>query len=76
MDLVEQIRAAYRRSGWTMQQLRDRSGLQLHPSTLARKIICDGRKGRGTLTPLWTKEAEALARALGVTLVVYPVPAA
>lgn len=65
--LVEQLRDAYEKSGWTMEELVQRSGLDLDRSTLRRKIL-DVRDP----VPMRTEEAEALAHALGVTLVVLP----
>jgi hypothetical protein len=69
--LVEQVNSARRRVGWSIAELLQRSGLRLHQTTLRRKLVGDGRKGR-TRTGLRTEECEALARALGLTLVVFP----
>lgn len=65
--LVEQIRDAYEKSGWTMEELAKRSGLDIDRSTLRRKIL-DVKDP----VAMKTAEAEALAHALGVTLVVLP----
>lgn len=65
--LVEQIRDAYEKSGWTMEKLVERSGLDIDRSTLRRKIL-DVKDP----VAMKTAEAEALAHALGVTLVVLP----
>jgi hypothetical protein len=69
--LVEQVNSARRRTGSSMAELLRRSGLKLHQTTLRRKLVGDGRKAR-CRTGLRTEECEALARALGVTLVVIP----
>ena len=69
--LVEQVNGARRRVGWSIAELLQRSGLKLHQTTLRRKLVGDGRKGRSR-TGLRTEECEALARALGLTLVVFP----
>lgn len=66
-SLVEQLRDAYEKSGWTMDELVDRSGLELDRSSVRRKIL-DVKDP----IPMKTEEAEALASALGVTLVVLP----
>lgn len=65
--LVEQLRDAYERSGWTMEKLVDESGLDLDRSSLRRKLL-DVKDP----IPMRTEECEALARALDVTLVVLP----
>jgi hypothetical protein len=65
--LVEQLRDAYEKSGWTMEKLLDESGLDLDRSSLRRKLL-DVKDA----VPMRTHEAEALARALDVTLVVLP----
>lgn len=52
-----------------MEELVDRSGLRLDRSTLRRKLL-DVKDP----VPMKTEEAEALAQALGVTLVVVPEP--
>lgn len=51
-----------------MDELVERSGLDLDRSTLRRKLL-DVKDP----VPMRTEEAEALAQALGVTLVVVPV---
>jgi hypothetical protein len=71
-SLVDQIVAAFRRSGWTMAELRRRSGLSIVTQTLTRKLLGDHRKDRRPRVKLSTEECEALARALGVTLVIVP----
>lgn len=63
--LVEQLRDAYEKSGWTMEQLLKKSGLHLDRSSLRRKLL----DVKDTV-PMKTEEAEALAHALDVTLVV------
>jgi hypothetical protein len=65
--LVEQLRDAYEKSGLTMEQLVERSGLELDRSSLRRKLLAVKDS-----VPMRTHEAEALARALDVTLVVLP----
>jgi len=65
--LVEQLRDAYEKTGWTMEELVERSGLEIDRSALRRKIL-DVKDP----IPMKTDEAEALARALDVTLVVVP----
>ena len=66
-SLVEQLRDAYEKSKLTMDQLVEASGLDIDRSALRRKIL-DVKDP----IPMRTFEAEALARALGVTLVVLP----
>jgi lambda repressor-like predicted transcriptional regulator len=71
-SLVDQLVAAWRRSGWTMAELRRRSGLPIGTQTLSRKLLGDHRKGRRPRVKLSTEECEVLARALGVILVIVP----
>jgi hypothetical protein len=71
-SLVDQLVAAWRRSGWTMAELCRRSGLPIGTQTLSRKLLGDHRKGRRPRVKLSTEECEALARALCVTLVIVP----
>ena len=54
-----------------MQQLLEKSGLHIDRSSLYRKLYPP--KGRRVLVPATTAECEALAKALGITLV-YPQP--
>lgn len=61
MRLVEQIRAAQLKNGWSTQQLLDKSDLPIDRSTLHRKL-------HGNV-PMTDAECEALAKALGITLV-------
>lgn len=65
--LIEQLRDAYRRSGWTMEELLARSGLDLDRSSLRRKLL-DVKDP----IPMKTEEAESLAVALGVVLAWVP----
>jgi hypothetical protein len=65
--LVEQLRDAYEKTGWTMDELLDKSGLRLDRSSLRRKLL-DVKDP----IPMKTEECEALAAALEVTLVVLP----
>lgn len=65
--LVEQLRDAYERSGWTMEELLDKSGLGIDRSSLRRKLL-DVKDP----IPMKTDEAEALAAALGVVLAWVP----
>lgn len=65
--LVEQLRDAYSKSGWTMDHLLRESGLKLDRSSLRRKLL-----EVDDPIPMRTEECEALARALEVTLVVLP----
>lgn len=65
--LVEQLRDAYEKTGLTMEQLVEKSGLDIDRSALRRKLL-DVKDP----IPMKTGEAEALARALDVTLVVVP----
>lgn len=62
--ILQQLRVAYERTGWTMAELLDRSGLRLDRSTLRRKMVGE--------VPTTTEEAEALALALSTTLAVVP----
>lgn len=66
-SLVEQLRDAYLKAKWTMDELVEKSGLDIDRSALRRKIL-DVKDP----IPMKTEEAEALANALGVTLVVIP----
>jgi len=70
--LIAQLRSAYERSGWTMDELLEQSGLDLDRSTLRRKLLVDEGSKTDRHVPMRTSEAEALAKALGVTLVVVP----
>lgn len=70
--IVEQLRDAYVKSGWTMEELVQRSGLRLDRSTLRRKLLVEEDSTDDRNVPMRTGEAEALAHALGVTLVVLP----
>lgn len=65
--LVEQLRDAYEKTGWTMEHLLVESGLSIDRSSLRRKLL-----DVDDPIPMKTEEAEALARALDVTLVVLP----
>lgn len=69
--LVEQLRDAYERAHeqtkMTMDDLLQRSGLEIDRSSLRRKLL-DVKDP----IPMKTEECEALAHALGVTLVVVP----
>ncbi len=65
--LVEQLRDAYEKTGWTMDELLDKSGLEIDRSSLRRKLL-DVKDP----IPMKTEEAEALAQALDTTLVVFP----
>jgi hypothetical protein len=71
-SLVEQLRDAYEKSGLTMDELLDRSGLDLDRSSLRRKLLVDSDSKNDRSIPMKTEECEALARALDVTLVVVP----
>jgi hypothetical protein len=62
--ILQQIQAAFARSGLTLDELRDRSGLKTERSNLGRKMA--GKVG------LRTSEAEALAAALSITIAVVP----
>jgi transcriptional regulator with XRE-family HTH domain len=62
--ICEQLREALKRSDLTVSQLLAKSGLEIARSTLQRKI--SGHEA------MRTSEAEALATALGVTLVWMP----
>lgn len=53
---VEQLAEAFRRSGWTLDELLERSGLDLVKQSLGRKLHGEIRMS--------TDEAEAIARAL------------
>lgn len=65
--LVEQLREAYAKTEWTMDELLSRSGLNLDRSALRRKLL-DVKDP----IPMKTDESQALAAALGVTLVWAP----
>jgi ribosome-binding protein aMBF1 (putative translation factor) len=60
VHLVQQIREAHEKRGWSVQQLLDKSGLPIDRSTLHRKL-----KGDVAST---TIEIEALATALEITI--------
>jgi hypothetical protein len=55
-----------------MDELLEQSGLDLDRSTLRRKLLVDEGSKTDRHVPMRTSEAEALAKALGVTLVVVP----
>lgn len=61
---VQQLHAAYKRSGWSAAEVVKRSGLDLDRSTLRRKL-----KG---IRPMTTEESEVLAATFNVTIVVVP----
>ncbi len=65
--LIEQLRDAYEKTGWTMELLLVKSGLHIDRSSLRRKLL-----DVGDPIAMKTDEAEALALALDVTLVVVP----
>lgn len=70
--LVEQLRDAYEKSGLTMEELLEKSGLDIDRSSLRRKLlVAEGSKNDRSI-PMKTEECEALAQALGITLVVLP----
>lgn len=60
-SITEQLKDAFERSGWSMSELLKRSGLDLDRSSLARKLNGELRMN--------VDEAQALAKALNVTLV-------
>lgn len=60
-DIVQQLRAAFEGKGWSVQELLDRSRLDIDRSSLARKL--DGE------LPMKVKEAEVLARTLDAVIV-------
>lgn len=62
--LIEQVRAAFKRSGWPVQKLLDESGLTCDRSSLHRKLHGE--------QPASSTELEAMATALGVTLAFVP----
>lgn len=66
--LSEQLRAAARSKGWTMDKLLRESGLRCVRSSLNRKL--------NGLQKLSTEECEALASVLGVTVAFTPEPRA
>src|SRR5262245_45732759 len=59
--IAEQLRVAHEASGWSVQELLEKSGLEIDRSSLARKLTGD--------LPMKTREAEVLARTLGVQVV-------
>lgn len=63
--IVQQLRDAYAKTEWTMDELLAKSALELDRSSLRRKLL-DVKDP----IPMKTEEAEALARALGIPLVV------
>jgi len=67
-SLPEQIRDAWKSSGIELVELIQRSGLDTSASSLSRKL-----RGEQVMT---TEECQALAAALGVTLVWVPNEAA
>lgn len=58
--IAQQIRDAFEATGWSVQDLLDRSRLDLDRSSLARKLSGDLK--------MKTTEAETLARVLGVVV--------
>jgi hypothetical protein len=65
--LCEQIWDGFVRSGWTMQELVERSGLPLDRTSLRLKIAPKKHKSDRRVA-LRTSEAEACASALGITI--------
>lgn len=61
--LVEQLRDAYERTELTMDELLERTGLDLDRSSLRRKLL-----DVPDPIPMRTEEAEAIAAALDVTI--------
>ena len=61
--LSEQVREAFERSGMTVAELLEKSGLDIDRSALHRRLHDGARE-----TPMKTSEAEALATALGIEL--------
>ncbi len=68
--ILQQLVLAYERTGWTMDELTEalekRGGIRLDRSTLRRQMIGENK--------MRTEVAEALARAMSVTLAVIPDP--
>lgn len=59
-SLAEQLSAAFKAKGWTLEKLSVESGLDCSRWSLMRKLRGDQR--------LFTDECQALAQALGVTI--------
>lgn len=68
LSLIEQVRAAQRRQGWSVQRLLDASRLPIERSSLQRKLSGE--------VPTTTSECQALASALGLNLAWIPSEAA
>lgn len=64
LSLLDQIREARKRAKWSVQKLRDESGIDVSRSVLQRKLTGD--------TPTTAEELECLARALGITIAYAP----
>lgn len=56
MQLHEQIAAAFEKTGWSVAEFREKSGIKIDRSQLARRLSGD--------TPMKTEEAELLVDAL------------
>ena len=63
--ISEQLRDAFTSSGLSVQELLDKSGLPIDRSSLSRKLLPIGTKGRLRIKD---EEVEALACALGITV--------
>lgn len=66
-SIADQVRAAWKASGLTIGELLERSGLEMDRSNLQRRL--SNGEGKKPKTPLTTADCEALAIALGITLV-------
>ncbi len=70
--ILQQLQAAFERTGWTMDQLTvelaERGGIRLDRSSLRRQMIGESKMRTGV--------AEALANVMAVAIAVVPEPAA
>lgn len=66
VSLLDQIRAAQKLRGWSVQKLLDESRLSISRTCLQRKLY--GRTKGGKPVATTVKELEALAGALGITI--------
>jgi hypothetical protein len=68
--IEKEIRAAFARRGWSIDELIRRSGLRISRGNLKRKLVGDNRAGRGSYVGISPSQCETLVRTLGGELVI------